>query len=345
MVVAGLRGAFGGHDLISIIRLETPLIYAVGFYFGLGRIIRERAFDLDKGLRNLLLVALAFVAYMAFARLTNSPFETEQTEGRLGTVVTTGGELRRDYGFASAFILYPILALAGAAYLLYSPRRTALAAVVASIGILATLITLIRGQIFGLFIGLAVIALLRSEVVLKRAVRTRAVVAASFALLVSGLSLWAVSPLTAHGVVERSLPGLVQQTEAAEGTAEYRREALQVGFAFAERNPAGLGLVSVHDFAANGIDAGYLAHSAVAVLLAYGGWIALAAGALALFGLLRASFRVPRPVPWMHPFFVGALLMLVVYSFAASGLMGQGWVIAPAALIAALRFNATGAAK
>jgi hypothetical protein len=34
--------------------------------------------------------------------------------------------------------------------------------------------------------------------------------------------------------------------------------------------------------------------------------------------------------------------MLVVYTFAASGLMAQGWVIGMAALIAALRFNASG---
>jgi hypothetical protein len=345
MVVAGLRGVLGGHDLISVIRLETPLIYAAGFFFGLGRIIRERTFDLDKAARNLLIVALGFVTYMAFARLTNSPFETDETVGRLGTVVTTGGELRRDYGFASAFILYPVLALAGTAYLLYGPRRTAAAAAAASIGVLTTLLTLIRGEIFGLFIGLAVIALMRSEGAVKRAMRTRALVTASFALVITGLALWVASPSTARAVVERSLPGLVQQTEAAEGTAEYRREALRVGFGFAEREPVGVGLLPSDALLPAGIEPGYVAHSAVAALLVYGGWIALFAAALALFGLMAASFRAPRPIPWLHPFFVGALAMLVVYSFAASGLVGQGWVIGLAALIAALRFHATGASK
>jgi hypothetical protein len=345
MVVAGVRASLEGHDLISIIRLETPLIYAAGFYLGLSRIIRERAFDLDKALRNLLVAALAFVAYLAFARLTNSPFETDETVGRLGTVVTTGGELRRDYGFASAFILYPALALAGTAYLLYSPRRTGVAAAVATIGILTTLLTLIRGEIFGLFIGLAVIALLRSEGALKRAIRTRALVAASFALLIAGLAFWVVSPSTTHGVIERSLPWFTEQSEAAESNAEFRRRALDVGVSVAEREPSGLGLLPGDALAAAGVAPEYLAHSAPAALLVYGGWIALVAAVLALLGLLAASFRAPRPVPWLHPWFIGSLLMLVVYSFAASGLMGQGWVIGLAVLVAALRFNAAEPAK
>jgi hypothetical protein len=344
MVIAGLRGVFGGYDVTAIIRLETPLIYGVGFYFGLGRIIRERAFDLDKAVRNLLLVALGFVAYMAFARLTNSPFETAETVGHLGDVVTTGGEQRRDYGFASAFILYPVLALAGAAYLLFSPRRTALAAVVACIGILTTFITLIRAEIFGLFIALPVIALLRSEITVKRASRTPAIVAASFALLIGGLGLWVVSPSTARAVVERSLPGLVRQSRPAEATADYRRVALDAGFEAARREPAGVGLVPEEALmAASGVDPGYVAHSGVTTMLVYAGWIGLAAAVLALLGLVRASFKVARPVPWLHPFFVGTLVMMVPYSFGAYGLVGQGWVMGLAALIAALRFHAAAA--
>jgi hypothetical protein len=343
MVIAGLRGFFGGHDLISIIRLETPLIYGVGFYFALGRIIRERSFDLDKAVRNLLFVAFGFVAYMAFARLTGSTFETNQTVGRLGSVVTTGGVLRRDYGFSSAFILYPVLALAGAAYLLNTTRRTALAASVAVVGALTTLLTLIRAEIFGLFVGLVVIALLRTDVALKRAGRTRAVVAASFAIIVAAIGAWVVSPPTARGVAERSLPGLVQQSETAESTANYRRDALKAGFAAVRREPTGVGLVPEEQLAAtSGVDPGFLAHSGVTTVLVYAGWFGLVAAALALLGLLRASFTVRRAVPWLHALFVGLIPMLVVYSFAASGLMAQGWVIGIAALITALRFNALG---
>ena len=343
MIVAGLRAVFSGYELPSIIRLGIPLIYSVGFYLGFGRIVRERGFEFDKAVRNLLIVALGFVAYMAFARLTNAPFETDQTEGRLGTVVTTGGELRRDYGLASAFILYPALALAGAAYLLWSPRRTAVAAAAATIGIVATLLTLIRAEIFGLVAGLAVMALLRSENALRRAVRTRAVLAASFAFLVVGLVFWVVSPSTARGVAERSLPGLVEQSRTAEATAEVRQNALAAGFEAARRNPVGVGLVPDEGVTErSGVGLEYLAHSTGTRILVYSGWIGFVAAVLALLGVLRASFTMPRPVPWLHPLFVGWVLLLVVYGFGASGVMGQGWVIGLAALIAALRFNATG---
>jgi hypothetical protein len=323
--------------------LETPLIYGVGLFFALGRIIRERSFDLDKAVRNLLVVALGFVAYMAFARLTGSTFETDQTVGRLGTVVTTGGVLRRDYGLSSAFILYPVLALAGAAYLLYTPRRTLVAATIALVGTLATLLTLIRAEIFGLFVGLAVIALLRTDIALKGIGRTRAIVAASFALVIGSVGLWAVSPPTARGVAERSLPGLVRQSEAADANAKYRRDALKAGLAAARQKPAGVGLVPEEELTAtSGVDPAYLAHSGITTVLVYAGWIGLVAVTLALLGLIRASFSARRPVPWLHPLFVGALLMFMMYSFAASGLMSQGWVIGLAALIAALRFNAAG---
>jgi hypothetical protein len=69
----------------------------------------------------------------------------------------------------------------------------------------------------------------------------------------------------------------------------------------------------------------------------------LVAAVLALVGFLYASFTAPRPVPWLHALFVALIPMLAVYSLAASGLMGQGWVISIGALIAALRFNAAGA--
>ena len=115
---------------------------------------------------------------MVFARVTNTPFEDETNPaiGHLGTVVTTGGDLRRDFGLATAFILYPALGLAGAAYLLHGPRRTALAAGVLAVGILATLLTLIRGEIFGLVLGLAVIAFLRTSSTTIRLSRPAALV-------------------------------------------------------------------------------------------------------------------------------------------------------------------------
>jgi hypothetical protein len=115
--------------------------------------------------------------------------------------------------------------------------------------------------------------------------------------------------------------------------------------AAASRKPGGVGLIPGEAVTAkSGVDLGYVAHSGLTATLVYAGWIGVAAAVLALVGLLRASFCVPRPVPWLHPFFVGTLLMLLVYtSSAAIGLVGQEWVIGVAALVASFRFHARGA--
>jgi hypothetical protein len=93
----------------------------------------------------------------------------------------------------------------------------------------------------------------------------------------------------------------------------------------------------------SGVDIGFVAHSGLTAMAVYAGWVGLIVAALALLSLLSESFVQPRPVAWLHPFFVGSLLMLVFYTvFGAAGLVGQGWITALAAMIAALRFNASG---
>ena len=343
MIVAGVRTALDGYSFVSIVRLAAPLYYSLGFYFGLGRVIREREFELDKAVRNLVVVALGLVAYMVLARVANTPFENETNLaiGHLGAVETTGGVLRRDFGFASAFIVYPAIGLAGGAYLLHGPRRTAQAAAILGIGIVATLLTLIRGEIFGLVLGLVVIALMSTRATSLRLSRPAALVAGFAVLLIGALGLWVASPSTARGVAERSLPGIVQQSAEADQNATFRQQAVRAGISAAGRHPAGVGFVPDQSITAkSGVDLGYIAHSGMTAMAAYAGWIGLVLTTLALLSLLRDSFALPQPVPWLHPFFVGSLLMLVFYTvFDAAGLVGQGWVTALAALIAALRFN------
>jgi hypothetical protein len=82
-----------------------------------------------------------------------------------------------------------------------------------------------------------------------------------------------------------------------------------------------------------------VAHSGITTVLVYTGWVGLAAAVSALLGAVLASFRHPRPVAWLHPCFVGSVVVLAVYSITADGLVGQGWVIGLAALLAAVRFH------
>jgi hypothetical protein len=346
LVIASVRPVLAGYSLISVIRLATPLFYSFGFYFGLGRVIRERGFELDRSVRYLLAVALGLVAYMAIARIANTPFENETNPniGHLGTVNTTTGALRRDFGLSSAFVVYPVLALAAAAYLLHGSRRTALAAAALCIGVIATLLTLIRSEIFGLVIGLLTIAVMRTPAGVRRVSRPAAVVSAVVALSMGGLVLWVVSPPTAQGVAERSLPGIVRQAESASATAQYRENAVKAGLHAAGRHSAGVGFVPAqYQATKSGVDLGFVAHSGLTAMAVYAGWVGLIAAALALLGILSESFVQPRPVAWLHPFFVGSLLMLIFYTvFGAAGLVGQGWITATAAMIAALRFNVNG---
>ena len=315
----------------------------------MGRVIRERGFELDRSVSYLLAVALGLVAYMAIARIANTPFEDETNPniGHLGTVNTTEGALRRDFGLSSAFVLYPVLALAAAAYLLHGSRRIGLAAAALCIGVVATLLTLIRSEIFGLVIGLAVIVLMRTPVGIRRASRPAAVASAVVALTVGGLVLWVVSPPTAHGVAERSLPGIVRQANSANATAQYRQNAVWAGLHAASRHSFGVGFIP-EQFQAmkSGVDLGFVAHSGLTAMAVYAGWAGLIAAALALLSLLGESFVQPRPVAWLHPFFVASLLMLVFYTvFGAAGLVGQGWITALAAMVAALRFNVSKSAE
>jgi hypothetical protein len=346
LIIAAVRPVLAGYSFISVVRLATPLFYSFGFYFGLGRVIRERGFEFDRSARYLLAVALGFVVYMAIARIANTPFEDETNPniGHLGTVNTTAGALRRDFGLSSAFVLYPILALAAAAYLLHGSRRTAFAAVALCIGVIATLLTLIRSEIFGLVIGLAAIVVMRAPAAVKRTSRPAAVVSAVIALMIGGLVLWVVSPPTAQGVAERSLPGIVRQANSANETAQYRENAVWAGLHAASRHSAGVGFVpEQYQAVKSGVDIGFVAHSGLTAMAVYAGWVGLIVAAFALLSLLGESFVQPRPVAWLHPFFVGSLLMLVFYTvFGAAGLVGQGWVTALAAMIAALRFNVSG---
>ena len=188
------------------------------------------------------------------------------------------------------------------------------------------------------------IAFLRTSSATIRLSRPAALVSGCVVLLIAGLGLWAASPSTARGVAERSLPGIVRQSAAADENARFRQKAVGAGIGAADRHPAGVGLVPDEKVTAkSGVDLGYIGHSGLTAMAVYAGWIGLIVTALALLSLTRDSFSQPQPVAWLHPMFVGSLLMLVFYSvFGAAGLVGQGWVTALAALIAALRFNVRG---
>jgi hypothetical protein len=162
--------------------------------------------------------------------------------------------------------------------------------------------------------------------------------------VIGGLGLWFASPPTARGVVERSLPGVVRQSEAAKENADFREQAVRAGLSAAGRHPAGVGFVPDEAVTAkSGVELGFIAHSGLTAMAVYAGWVGLIITALALVSLVHDSFALPHPVHWLHPFFVGSIVLLVFYTvFGAAGLVGDGTVTALAVLIGAWRFNVRG---
>ena len=104
MAIAAVRGMTAGVSLASAIRADTALVYWPLLYFGYSRVLRERELKTSQLWRNLAYVALGLASWMFLARILNRPFE----DPGLGVVPTGEGEVvRRNFGFAAAFVVYP----------------------------------------------------------------------------------------------------------------------------------------------------------------------------------------------------------------------------------------------
>jgi hypothetical protein len=338
MLIAGIRAANAGESLVTIIRYETALVYFPLLYLAFSRILRESNVRLTMLWRLLASAAVGLVAWMFIMRILNMPFEGNSGFSELGRVTTSeGSTVRRDFGAASAFIVYPTLALAGVAAMVYSPRRRTTAAALAFAGVVATFATLIRGEIFGLALGLCAILLVSSPSS-QRTSRLRTGVSLAVGCIVMLVAVAYINPNVRDAVVERSLPGIFKESKIASQNAEYRMKALRLGLTEAGHHPAGIGFRNDAVLEERQIDPEYLGHSGPAWLLVFTGWPGLVASALALVALMARSFRAPAAAPWLHAFFVGFVLLMIVYSLGADGFVGQAWVIALFALVFALRF-------
>jgi len=166
----------------------------------------------------------------------------------------------------------------------------------------------------------------------------RSAVQLTLAVVAFAGGLIVASPTLGNAVVQRAVP-FTQQAAGAKSNAEYRQKAVETGFHVARAHPVGLGVLDTARLDAEGIDSGYLAHSGVATLLLFGGWLALVTALLAILALLRRSSVLAASAPWLHPAFVGVLVLLSVYTVSAAGLAGDPWVIPLGALVVALRFT------
>jgi len=333
MAVAAIRGIDAGVPFASAIRSDLALFYWPLLYFGLARVLRERDLNVSLLWRDLASVAVGLAVWMFVARALNQPFEDV---GLADVPTSDNSSVPRNFGFASAFIVYPALALVGIAGMAYGGGRRITWTFLAMVGIVATLMTLVRGEIFGLALGAIVILWLGPRV--RTSARLRSAVQLGFTVAIFGAAFIAFNPTVGNAIVQRALP-FTQQAGGARLNAEYRQQAVETGFRVAREHPGGLGVLDGGRLDAERIDRGYLAHSGVATLLLFGGWAALVSGLLAILALFHRSANVPAPTPWLHPAFVGVLTMLTAYTISAAGLAGDPWVVPLGALAVALRFN------
>jgi hypothetical protein len=335
MAIAAVRAMDAGVPFASAVRGDLALVYWPLLYFGFTRVLREQRLDVYLLWRNLAVVAVGLAAWMLLARALNQPFEGE---GLAEVATGEDATVRRNFGFAAAFIVYPALALVGIAGMAHGGSSRLRWFALACVGTIATLMTFVRGEILGLALGALVILWLRPRRPSMSA-RMRSAVQLAFAVIVFAGGLIAANPTLGNAVIQRALP-FTEQAEGAKLNAEYREKAVETGFHVARAHPGGLGVLDTARLDAERIDPGYLAHSGVATLLLFGGWPALVTALLTILALIRRSYLLPASTPWLHPAFVGVLTLLSVYTVSAAGLAGDPWVIPLGALAVALRFTA-----
>ncbi len=99
-------------------------IYWPLLYFGFSRTFRERDFDVDRFFGGICVVGLALVGYMLDDAGARPPVRASGP----GWAARRGrrelrSRVRRDFGFWSAFIVYPAIALLAIGRLVYERNR------------------------------------------------------------------------------------------------------------------------------------------------------------------------------------------------------------------------------
>jgi hypothetical protein len=337
VLLAGWKGHAEGNSVGQIARFETSLVYFIGFSWGFARLAAEKATDVKRVIRAIAIVGLGFVAFALYTRIVHQRFDATQALST-GTVVTSVGNLRRDYGLFTAFELYPLLALGGLAYLLFMPRtQRKWPVIIVCVELAATVMTLVRGMIFGLVAAAVVLLVMAFKSSLVKLGPRLVPIVGAFLLIAVPFSI--VQPNIAYAVAERVLPGVLPQTANADRNTEYRVKVLQAGEQIAHRDTFGMGFVTPDEMTRNGYEPIFLPHSMWAAILAFEGWPGLILFVWVLIAVVRRSRQMPAATPWLHPLLVAAVVMTVVEGFGWNVLFSMVSGMGMLALIVGLRFG------
>jgi hypothetical protein len=341
-LIAGVRGHSAGNSVGQIGRYETSFVYLTVFGWGYMRVMAESRSSLPRMVKVIAITGIGFILYALYTRITHQRFSGASGAG-VGNVTTAAGVLRRDYGLLSAFQLYPLLALGALAYLLSAPRPGRWATIVMGAAAAATLLTLVRGLIFGLAAAAALLlvwAIRERRPGLNLGGRlTPIIVLTVFSAIVFSV----LTPHTAYGVADRVLPGLLPQTANANSNTQFRKQVLVASVRLADQHPLGIGFVSDQQMTEDAYPPLYIAHSQWGSLLAFEGWPGLLAFVWLMIAVIRRSRRLPVAHPWLHRLLVASAVVMVVQGLAWNVLFTLVSGMGMFALIVALRFGITAA--
>jgi O-Antigen ligase len=290
-------------------------------------------------------LALAAAAYLLIARVRGY-----QWESGMSGVPTTQGAVSRGYGMWSATPWYPIGCLIALAYAWLSHatvRRRVLALVAAAALLVATLSTLIRGDVVAISAGLLVLVLASlGPGRLAAAARSRIALTLCVVLMV----LVCLAPILVHNsfvglIIERTQSIVQPQASAlkAANNREFRLNALSQGLRFASLHPLGYGYGSMaaspSSEEAQMQTWGY--HNAIAWLGFNGGIVGLAGVCLAwllICGEVVRRLRAEKDQRWGIVAVLAVLAFLTVESLDANGLFAARFAMGLAVVVLSLAF-------
>ena len=338
-----MTGLAHGHYWQTAFSGGKAALYYSSFYVCWLLIPSRRA--ANRILMVILGLAIGAAAYLLVARV-----QGWQWENLMSQVWTTQGTVSRGYGLWSATPWYPAGCLIALSYAWLSPAtigRRVLSLTAAAALLVATLSTLLRGDVVALSAGLLVVILASlGPGRLAAAARSRVALTLCAVLIV----LVCLSPILAHnsfvGVfVERTVSIVNPRASAqrAADTREYRFDAASRGLRYALRHPLGAGYGSRGPLPNSEEDQmqrwGW--HNFVAWLGFNGGIVGLTGVCIAWLLILRQVFRRLRAEEeqkWGITAVSAVLVCLTVQSLDANGLFVGRYVTGLAVVVLSLAF-------
>jgi hypothetical protein len=340
-------GMLRGHELQTVM-FQGRVVAYYALFFVYWQLIPDRRVS-----ANLVLVVVGFAAVAAVYGLVARAAGWQWVSGMSGVVTAQGLTLSRGFGWWSAFPWYVWGAVAAFAYAWLgraSRRRRVFMALLSLALVASCLLTLIRGDVVGLALGLAVVvyAGLRGRYA-NTWVSRRFWKGLPIALLVVVLAvvLGASFGGTYFSAVWERVSSIatpaVSASGSSAGTRELRIEAMRAGVTSSWQHPLGIGYGNAPGQAAEMSALNYLAgHNQVAWIGYFLGMIGMVVAVvciLRIFVHLSRAMRSETAHEWAAVACTAILAAVVGQSLGAAHLFGSPYVYPMVPVILAVAWS------